>query len=834
MVDLSGIDNYLKVIADLDTEAEIYGITATTPQMPACVKIVEVLRQRPNVKIILGGPHVTLVYAALRNERKRGVEGRAMRAYFRLADIFDTLVVGDGEDAIFTAIGLDSPKLVDADDPKGGLFLTNQRLGELPLPARHLVDLDSYHYTIDGVRATSMIAQLGCLVAGTMIRLTGNKEVAIEDVSLGDEVVCWDENEGVLTSSTVAAKWNRTATDIFELTLTSRDTVLVTSEHPVLTDNGWKQVVDLNENDKIAYLPEMPKKTPQREIKVLQRPMQTQSCCKGMSDLQKEIRVNSNICPESELLLSRVSCDVAKPEREREVGEVWASRHEEKMARHDSGRKTKEFKYKNPLGSSDDSEGSQDIFRNEDGRQESDEKSRGRRESLKDDKGQMGSVLFGSDEKTVERRKNKDNGGKRGNVSEAEWERGSVASNTGPERSVFSVRWKRCFLDWSLLIWQAAKSRFLGQVVTESYFAARRILAFSGIGGHRNKGLPGEELASAGDEKDSGIRFSSLISKKTIGQGIVYNITVCPFHSYIANNVVVHNCPFACAFCGGRFSPMLRRIRTRSTENIVAEMRYLYETYGFKGCMLYDDELNVNKQVVELMNAIADLGEELGIEWKLRGFIKSELFTDEQASSMYRAGFRILLVGFESGSPRILENINKKATREDNTRCLRIAHKHGLKVKALMSLGHAGESIFTVHETQKWLMEEKPDDFDLTVITTYPGTPYYDQANETESGVWTYVAPNGDRLHAYDMDFNESAGYYKGIPGEYQSFVFTDYLTAKEIVSVRDKVESEVRAFLGIPFNSGQPGKRYEASMGQMPSFIVRRSNGEPARAETT
>lgn len=256
-------------------------------------------------------------------------------------------------------------------------------------------------------------------------------------------------------------------------------------------------------------------------------------------------------------------------------------------------------------------------------------------------------------------------------------------------------------------------------------------------------------------------------------------------------------------------------------------MRHIYETYGVRGLMYYDDELNVNKNIVELMNAIADLGKELGIEWSLRGFVKSELFTDEQAAAMYRAGFRWLLVGFESGSPRILENINKKATREDNTQCLRVAHKHGLKVKALMSLGHAGESPETVNETRQWLMEERPDDFDLTVITTYPGTPYYDQANETEAGVWTYVAPNGDKLHAYDMDFNESAGYYKGILGEYQSFVFTDYLSAKDIVQVRDKVEAEVRSFLGIPFNAGQPGKRYEASMGQVPGYILRKSESK-------
>ena len=172
-------------------------------------------------------------------------------------------------------------------------------------------------------------------------------------------------------------------------------------------------------------------------------------------------------------------------------------------------------------------------------------------------------------------------------------------------------------------------------------------------------------------------------------------------------------CPFECGFCGGRSSPFLRRVRTRSIENIVGEMKLMHQTYGVKGFMMYDDELNVNKQMIALMRAIADAQENLGVDFKLRGFIKSELFTEEQAEVMFKAGFRQILIGFESGSPRILENINKKATRDDNTRCVEIAHKHGLKVKALMSIGHPGESVETVEETYKWLLEVKPENSSL-------------------------------------------------------------------------------------------------------------------------
>lgn len=295
-------------------------------------------------------------------------------------------------------------------------------------------------------------------------------------------------------------------------------------------------------------------------------------------------------------------------------------------------------------------------------------------------------------------------------------------------------------------------------------------------------------------------------------------------------------CPFECGFCGGRFSPMLRRARMRDPENVVAEIEHLHRTYGTRAFMLYDDELNVNPRMVDLLNMITDLQKRLGVEFKLRGFIKSQLFNDAQAEAMVRAGFRWILTGFESGSPRILQNINKRATLEENSRCVAIAKRHGLKVKALMSIGHPGESPATVGETESWLLSEKPDDFDLTIITTYPGTPYYDKAVLHEKGrdgrsdVWVYTyAPTGDRLFAQEVDYTTVADYYKGRPdGGYKSYVHTDHLSADDIVAARDRIEHRVRAALGIPFNPSAEAVRYEHSMGQgvnlLPPSILRRT----------
>ena len=306
-----------------------------------------------------------------------------------------------------------------------------------------------------------------------------------------------------------------------------------------------------------------------------------------------------------------------------------------------------------------------------------------------------------------------------------------------------------------------------------------------------------------------------------------YTIDGMPATSLIAQL----GCPFGCGFCGGRNSRSLRMIRTRSTESIVREVEMLHRDYDLRGFMFYDDELNVSQSLVELMNALSALQVRLGTEFRLRGFVKSELFTDAQAEAMHRAGFRWILCGFEAASPRILANINKKATLEDNTRVIEIARRHGLKVKALMSVGHPGESEETVMAVRDWLLEVKPDDFDCTVITTYPGTPYYDEAlpNPESPGVWTYTCKGSeDRLHAYEVDFTEVAEYYKGDPeGGYHSYVFTDHLSAERLVELRDVVERDVRSKLGIPFNAGKPAIRYEHSMGQgmLPPFILRKSN---------
>ncbi|MEK7382952.1 MAG: cobalamin B12-binding domain-containing protein, partial [Elusimicrobiota bacterium] len=63
LLDLSGVENFEEVVTRhaSSSKASVFGLTATTPQLPAAAKIVAALRRaRPDARAILGGPHVTL------------------------------------------------------------------------------------------------------------------------------------------------------------------------------------------------------------------------------------------------------------------------------------------------------------------------------------------------------------------------------------------------------------------------------------------------------------------------------------------------------------------------------------------------------------------------------------------------------------------------------------------------------------------------------------------------------------------------------------------------------------------------------------------------------
>ena len=76
-------------------------------------------------------------------------------------------------------------------------------------------------------------------------------------------------------------------------------------------------------------------------------------------------------------------------------------------------------------------------------------------------------------------------------------------------------------------------------------------------------------------------------------------------------------------------------------------------------------------------------------------------------------------------------------------------------------------------------MDVEPEEFDCTVITTYPGSPYFDDAKLID-GTYVYEdKSNGDRLYQSSINYLKELDYYKGDPdGGYVSYVWTDHISA--------------------------------------------------------
>lgn len=256
-------------------------------------------------------------------------------------------------------------------------------------------------------------------------------------------------------------------------------------------------------------------------------------------------------------------------------------------------------------------------------------------------------------------------------------------------------------------------------------------------------------------------------------------------------------CPFRCGFCSGRSASLYRVQKKRRLSVLSREIAGLYKTYGYKAFMLYDDELNLDEMRVDALCAeLKSMQDMLGVEMKFRGFIRAAQFTKEMARRMRDAGFVELMVGFESAEERILKNMNKKTTLRDNSRCVEFLKEAGIRIKALMSLGHPGETEDSIMRTKEWLEMTKPESFDLTVITPYPGSPYYDDAVEVKPGVFAYSAKNGDRLFMRDIDFMEEVAYYKGDSGSATHMTWTEALSPERLHELRDEVAKDLRETL--------------------------------------
>ena len=189
---------------------------------------------------------------------------------------------------------------------------------------------------------------------------------------------------------------------------------------------------------------------------------------------------------------------------------------------------------------------------------------------------------------------------------------------------------------------------------------------------------------------------------------------------------VSRGCPFHCFFCLA--TPVSgAKVRRRSVENIMAEIKECVEKYNITNFLFWSDIFNLDKKwVYDLCQAIIDSG--LKITWSAN--TRADTADYDMAKKMYESGCRLVSIGVESGSQYMLDKMGKKITLDDIRRTVKIFKKAKIRIYNYFVIGLPWESEETVEDTIRFAIELDSDFISFYTATPLPGSTYYNYAKE--------------------------------------------------------------------------------------------------------
>lgn len=186
--------------------------------------------------------------------------------------------------------------------------------------------------------------------------------------------------------------------------------------------------------------------------------------------------------------------------------------------------------------------------------------------------------------------------------------------------------------------------------------------------------------------------------------------------------ITSRGCPFNCFFC----FKLSRIVQYRSPENILEELLLLKER-GIKNVHIMDDLFVAPKsRCIKVLDLI--IKNKLKMEFKVRSRV--DLITDALLKKMKQAGVKAVVYGFESGSQKMLDLMNKGTSVEKNYAAVKKTKKAGLQCYADMFIGFPGETPQTIDETERFILKTKPTGLNIAIMYPLPKTEVYTLAKK--------------------------------------------------------------------------------------------------------
>lgn len=179
-------------------------------------------------------------------------------------------------------------------------------------------------------------------------------------------------------------------------------------------------------------------------------------------------------------------------------------------------------------------------------------------------------------------------------------------------------------------------------------------------------------------------------------------------------------CPFKCYFCSK--APWGDTHRYHSAERVVSEVERLINEFGIRSIDFFDDTFTIDRGRVL---KIAKLIKQRGLHFDFGVMTRADLVDKEIVASLKDAGCKIMAIGVESGSQKILGKLNKNLGLDKIRDAFRWANKKGIRTVGFFMIGNPAETMDEINETLRFIRQINADWFKANILIPYPGSRLY-------------------------------------------------------------------------------------------------------------
>jgi len=178
-------------------------------------------------------------------------------------------------------------------------------------------------------------------------------------------------------------------------------------------------------------------------------------------------------------------------------------------------------------------------------------------------------------------------------------------------------------------------------------------------------------------------------------------------------------CPMNCSYCYHIFG---RGVRVRAIGKVIEEIQILKDRYQPDNLLVTDECFTFSKRrVLDFCLMYREVG--LDIPFRVSG--RLDTIDEEMALALIDAGCVMYGVGVESGSPKILKNMNKQITVDKMAETIQMLRDVGLDIAPTFIHGMIGEDARTVKESIRFYKKMDFRAVNPFYLQPYPGSPLW-------------------------------------------------------------------------------------------------------------